>query len=64
MFIYIGFLALNSLSLAVRVSFYFQMQGAHLSHGRDFFPAFRETEGDSECPPTLAVSYVTLIQNN
>ena len=42
-FVYIGFLALSSPSLATGVSFYLQMQVGTFHRG-DLFPAFRETE--------------------
>ena len=42
-FVYTGFLAPNSLSLVMRMSFNLQIQGVYLSHDR-FISSFRERE--------------------
>ena len=54
----------SSLSPAIRLSFYFQTQGVHLSLAR-FISCFQGDRGEGQhVPLALAVSYVTLSQNS
>ena len=57
------FLAVNPLPLVGRVPFILLVQGGHLSHGR-FISRFQGYKGGSECLFELAVSQISLIQNN
>ena len=64
MFVYTAFLALNSLSLVIRMPFYPPATRSVVFHMGDFSPAFRGSkEGQSDLF-ALAVSQVPLIQNN
>ena len=51
----------NSLSLKIRLSFFPQLQGGHLSHERDLFPDFRETEKWFSVPLASTALYFKII---
>ena len=57
-------LGLNFLSLAIRMSFYFQRPGGPLSHERFIFCFQRDREEGQRVPLALAVSEVPLVQNH
>lgn len=63
-FVYIALSALNSLSLAIRMSLYLRGQGGYASHGK-FISCFQgdRKEGQSVLL-LLAVPQVAFVQNN
>ena len=63
-FVYIGSSPLNSVSQALRMSVYLLVQGGDLSHVKFVFCSQGDREEGQSILFTLAVSSVSLIQNN